>query len=407
MQKTKLIFFTSSYPFGRNEPFIANELHILSQNFNNIEIFPFYYNNNITKARRVPDNVKVHLPIIPISKSKRVLFFIKAITKLTPFKYYFDDFLENKVFLSIERLKKWLLSFIDFCILWDSQIARKLNSIENSVFYYYWGTNYAHSLCFLNKSSTNRYFVRLHGGEVYLKRNNGYIPIREKLFSRADKILVISEQLKGYLFNNFQVNKEKIIISRLGTKMISSNPVNRSKEFTFVSVSNLIPLKRVDLIISVLASIKDKTIQWYHFGDGPEKMKLIELATKKLGSNIEFNFEGYTNINEIFKFYSEKPIDAFINLSMFEGVPVSIMEAHSFGIPAIASNVGATAEVVNNKIGALIEKDATIEEIKDILLSTKTLEWQAKRGFCKEHWKMNFQVEVNGLELSKILTLKS
>ena len=45
-------------------------------------------------------------------------------------------------------------------------------------------------------------------------------------------------------------------------------------------------------------------------------------------------------------YYKNNIIDIFINLSASEGIPVSIMDAISFGIPCIATNVGGTGEIV-------------------------------------------------------------
>ncbi len=43
---------------------------------------------------------------------------------------------------------------------------------------------------------------------------------------------------------------------------------------------------------------------------------------------------------EVFQFYRDNKVDLFVNASTSEGLPVSIMEAISFGIPSIATNVG-------------------------------------------------------------------
>lgn len=44
-------------------------------------------------------------------------------------------------------------------------------------------------------------------------------------------------------------------------------------------------------------------------------------------------------------------------MSDSEGIPVSIMEAMSFGIPVIARNVGGMSEIVNEENGLLLEND--------------------------------------------------
>lgn len=55
--------------------------------------------------------------------------------------------------------------------------------------------------------------------------------------------------------------------------------------------------------------------------------------------------------------YSEHPVDVFINLSTNEGVPVSIMEAISFDIPIVATDVGGTSEIVTDETGILVSSN--------------------------------------------------
>ena len=65
-------------------------------------------------------------------------------------------------------------------------------------------------------------------------------------------------------------------------------------------------------------------------------------------------FMGYVPNVEIMQFMEESNVDVFINLSTSEGVPVSIMEAQSYGIPVIATNVGGTGEIIDKDNGILL-----------------------------------------------------
>lgn len=47
---------------------------------------------------------------------------------------------------------------------------------------------------------------------------------------------------------------------------------------------------------------------------------------------------------------------------------MSIMEAVSFGIPVVASDVGGTSEIVNSDLGILFPKDITPQQLKSIIL---------------------------------------
>lgn len=67
---------------------------------------------------------------------------------------------------------------------------------------------------------------------------------------------------------------------------------------------------------------------------------------------------------EVQRFYASHCITALVNVSETEGIPVSIMEAGSYGIPAIATDVGGTHEIVHDGLnGLLLKKDFSDEEL--------------------------------------------
>jgi glycosyltransferase involved in cell wall biosynthesis len=90
-------------------------------------------------------------------------------------------------------------------------------------------------------------------------------------------------------------------------------------------------------------------------GDGPEKERL-EQAIKLLPENIKFSILGQLDNSEVIAYYKRVFVDGFISLSESEGLPVSMMEAISFGIPILARNVGGVSEIVNEITGILINQ---------------------------------------------------
>ena len=76
---------------------------------------------------------------------------------------------------------------------------------------------------------------------------------------------------------------------------------------------------------------------------------------------------GNVQNSEIQKFYSKNNVDIFINFSNSEGIPVSIMEALSYGIPVVATDVGGTSEIVTSSVGALIHSNANTEELSRVI----------------------------------------
>ena len=76
-------------------------------------------------------------------------------------------------------------------------------------------------------------------------------------------------------------------------------------------------------------------------GDGPEKTELRKTTEK-------YNMESYViftgDVEDVEKYLSES--DIFILPSIYEGLPLSILEAMASGLPVIASNVGGIPDIV-------------------------------------------------------------
>ena len=201
---------------------------------------------------------------------------------------------------------------------------------------------------------------------------------------------------------------DKMLISRLGTKKVlnSPNKIMNKKFYTFLSVSSINDNKRLDLIINALA-LQDYPIKWIHIGSGPLMKEMFDLADEKLSGKVDFLFKGYLKNEQVIEFMLNENINYFINLSDSEGVPVSIMEAMSCGIPCIARNVGAISEiVVNNTNGILIDSDC-IDEIGSKI--NKLMEFSENkqdimRQNAYETWNNLYSSETNyGLFYDEIL----
>ena len=89
----------------------------------------------------------------------------------------------------------------------------------------------------------------------------------------------------------------------------------------------------------------------------------------------------------------------FINVSSSEGIPVSIMEAMSAGIPVIATAVGGTPEIVVDRMnGALLSAHPSPEAIAARILEYEALDADRKRSYREaalETWNRAYDANVN------------
>ncbi len=113
--------------------------------------------------------------------------------------------------------------------------------------------------------------------------------------------------------------------------------------FTLVYVGRLEPVKNHALLLNAfraaLWSIPD--LRLWMVGEGSERKTLESLSTE-LGIASQATFWGQQL--DVAPFFSAA--DAFIMSSKSEGLPMSLLQALSLGLPAIVTDVGGMAEVV-------------------------------------------------------------
>lgn len=134
-----------------------------------------------------------------------------------------------------------------------------------------------------------------------------------------------------------------------------------------VSCSNHQDVKRVGLILETAARLQahSKNFFWTHIGTGTNSIGRCDKMIKERGvSGDRFVFIKYIDRPWLMDFYQREKFHIFVNLSITEGgVPVSMMEAASMGLPFFCTNVGGNVEIVEHGVnGFLIDCDASAAE---------------------------------------------
>ena len=122
---------------------------------------------------------------------------------------------------------------------------------------------------------------------------------------------------------------------------------------------------------------------------------------------MDYEFMGRLENNLLLNLYKKNKPDLFINLSYSEGIPVSIMEAMSFGVPCIVSQVGGCIELVTNTIGFPVHVDESAKKIGEIIddfFNLSNAEKEIIRKNSHAHILENFNSTKNYTKFCKSLT---
>ena len=388
---SQIYLFTACYPYEQTECFLEDEISILSQEFDKITIIPLY-GNKVT--RMTPYNCSVVDPI-EHKGIKRYLSLLRYNRATYPF---LKDFFKNRVYLSLARFKSWIIAYNQVCCLLQSdRIQAIFRYISPSdICYFYWGKGSISLIPFF--SGKAKFVARFHGEwDLWEESSGNYAPFRQEIVNGLDLAFFISKKGEVYFRNKYAIKATKV--SPLGS--YDNGVCSRSEDgvLRVVSCSSVYPLKRVFLILDSLLLL-DIKIEWTHIGGGPMFQKLAEQVGLLTKENLKIQLLGHVNHREVVTFYQTHKVDLFINLSENEGVPVSIMEAISFDIPVLATDVGATSEIVIEKTGVLIDANPSAEEVSTAIKDIKgRLNSIHPRGF----WECHYNAENNYREFAKTL----
>ena len=363
----KILFLsTNSFPHNKRETLLSSKIQFLSLKFDHIFILTATPKGN--EEISIPKNVTSYFidTDLTIFDKLRALLgvfkstFLKEIVELNKLKKQ----------MTFKRLKVALIALhISNRYLKKVRLIVEQQSFSTNISFYfhsYWCAEFP--ICFptlKNSFPKGHFSSRFHAYDLYEERHTPiYLPFRKQIYSVCDKLFFISEQGKEYFKTKYKIeNESKLIVNYLGVakpnfvNLSNMNSADSKNELVLVSCSSMIALKRIDLIIDSLSQIKDVNICWYHFGDGELKEELVEYARQNLSelNNINYFFQGHVSNAYINEFYRLNKVDLFINVSKYEGVPISIMEAMSYGIPCIGTNVGGVKEIITIENGFLLD----------------------------------------------------
>ena len=379
-----------------NRVFIEKELYLLRDKYDVTII-----------CNDIPDSKIENIHYVTYTR-KSSIYILKALLR-----FAFDPDAWRELKLASEargnvknKMSEVVRFYINAQLFYEFLCQNKLITNDSDAIYYsYW--YFWKCFAITNHRSRHRnikVLSRIHGYDLYNEQlPSGYQPFKKAMENRLDKLVFISEQGRDYYKNKFSggtIDEEKCIISYLGTdNEYELKPYVRGDFFNLVSCSSLIELKQVDRIINALSMIDDVKVRWVHFGGGLLEDSIRQQASEMLSkkANIEYEIKGHTPNAEVISYYAGNQIDAFITTSSNEGMPMSIMEALSFGIPVIASPVGNIPNMIvtNGKVLKDNYSDADVAKAISDMANMQQNDYMAMRNSARLSWEEKYVARKN------------
>ena len=210
--------------------------------------------------------------------------------------------------------------------------------------------------------------------QSFIKRNI-FNKLELMLLNRNDSVVSVSNSIKEYLIK--KGIRKQITVIHNGSRNLKSY-INKSyyKEFKnryfdeedliIGFVGRLTEVKGIYNLVEIAIKTNEinKKIKFLVIGEGvlrgyiENQIKLNKLENIKL-LGFKNNIENYIPY-----------FDILIMPSNMEGIPLTILESMSCGVPCIGSNVGGIPEIINEKIGFLYNNS----DKKELLLKLDSIE---------------------------------
>jgi glycosyltransferase involved in cell wall biosynthesis len=221
-------------------------------------------------------------------------------------------------------------------------------------------------------------------------------PFRSYIFKHSDAVFFPSQHSLVYASERYgYFDATRMIRLRQGVpenRAIVHSVINNHR-IKVISVSFLEKYKRVDLIIEALEGLEGIDVDWHHIGDGSQTDNVPQNAFNRLFNkpNIHFRFTSDSTPESIRNVFINEQPDVFISLSEAEDIPVSLLEALSFGVPVISTNVGGISEIITHSVnGFLLPQNPSLNDVRSLLVQIVNMDkekWKEIKGNALQTWR--------------------
>ena len=412
--RSNVAFFCNSSSLGNSlNPFFVMEINQLSKHFGKVEVFCRQTECGFKELEGL-----LNVRFFPISKNKKfsALPFLPFLLLRKEVRTEIKNAIIKKKFSFGYLMRLCSFVLLEFAI---EKNAKKNSSAfkekpKNWALYAFWLDIDAYTVARLKNNNPEIAAIsRAHSFEMNPMTNEYYdLFFKGYIHSSLDQICFISNEKMNFYSSNILpfykgLTTDKLSVSRLGTekKLDLMNQKSVDGVFRVLTCSRVIPVKRLELLVEALQFWKGSKLQWTHIGEGSGFDKLKESVNRLNNSTVEVRFLGSFSNEMVHQYYKENAVDLFINVSFTEGIPVTFMEAMSYGVPVFATNVGGSSEIVSSDTGILIDADSSPEQLCEKLSEFCDMDDESKiklRKSAYEKWEQDYCLQKNSDNFSNM-----
>ena len=320
----KLAYLTSKS--NSVEPFIFREIQDTLQLGVKVEVFSLVRGKNVKTFN--PSSITRTIP---------------ALSLLAPFYFCIGLVVSNISIFRPILVAFSTRSFIDL-FLALTVLTRFLSGNYNAI-HAHFGDHKLFVAYYLHLLSGVPVVTTLHAHEFYTNPNP---KLFKYIVTKLPLIVVIAKKWKDLLVSDFNVLPSRIVVNKLPPSSIYSNLA--LKPFNILTVARLTPRKGHKLIFTALKILNDPSIRLVVVGSGDHN--ILNLINEYRLQDQVIHFDSLSP-EQLCYFYDTSDLLCLPSLHTTEegpeGIPVVLIEGAYRKIPILATNCGATSELIPSK----------------------------------------------------------
>ena len=383
-----LVLITDVFPYGSitETSFIAPEIEPLARLFGRVIIAPRMKLSESRDIATLPPNVEVTDALIIRKTLPNKLRALPRIGRPVAhdLRHTGGDFRDVIAYSSyVDICRRDLQKFIG-----DNRL-----NLSDTLFYTFWFDFTTAALALIPGT---RFLTRTHGQDLYDNRHFISDFWRRKTLDRIIACHSVSAAGLKYLRQRFHAYTAKFGLRLLGTiNTRGLNPTPHQNMTTVLGIARLSPekgvIRQLKSVMEFARRNPDRNLRYIHIGDGPLMTEFRQLA-QETPSNLTVDIRGALHNEAVHDLLASVPFDAMLLLSHSEGLPVSLCEAISYGIPYLATDVGGIREILPDGILPLLADDFVYDDFERALRSI--LADKSLRSVVRRYWEERFDASL-------------
>jgi glycosyltransferase involved in cell wall biosynthesis len=249
---------------------------------------------------------------------------------------------------SIKKLCYFITGLIKFLYMMIAHPNIEIVHIHGASYYSFWRKR---TIVNIAKIFNKKVIFHCHGAEFKLFTSSHRDAVL-KMLHKCDRVVCLSESWKQWFEQECGCENVVIIKNIISEPQLLDVLSNDGNCLKMLFLGELGKRKGIYDLLDVIAELKEYDIQLYCGGNGDVDGVLKRVKDLKIED--KFKYLGWVGGDSKIDLLNK--CDVFVLPSYNEGLPISVLEAMSYGMPIVSTKVGGIPEIVlNDENGFLIE----------------------------------------------------